>query len=66
MAEVEFKSWLSELKSKCDIVSIFSKYCHVVQKGRNYWTCCPFHIEKTPSLCIYDIEQIVKDALGDL
>ena len=57
MAEVDFKAWLLELKSRCDIVSVFSKYCHVVQKGRSYWTCCPFHIEKTPSLCIYDIEQ---------
>ncbi len=57
MAEVDFKTWLLELKSRCDIVSVFSKYCHVVQKGRSYWTCCPFHIEKTPSLCIYDVEQ---------
>lgn len=57
MAEADFKTWLGELKTKCDIVSVFSKYCHVVSKGRNYWTCCPFHMEKTPSLCIYDIEQ---------
>ncbi|MBQ8211538.1 MAG: hypothetical protein IJZ27_03290, partial [Treponema sp.] len=57
MAETDFKSWLTELKTKCDIVSVFNRYCHVVQKGRNYWTCCPFHIEKEPSLCIYDLEQ---------
>ena len=53
----DFKQWLGELKSKCDIVSVMSKYCHLVQKGRSYWTCCPFHIEKTPSLFIYEIEQ---------
>lgn len=57
MAEVDFKTWILDLKSRCDIVSVISKYCHVVQKGRSYWTCCPFHIEKTPSLCIYDLEQ---------
>lgn len=57
MAEVDFKNWLAELKSRCDIVSVFNKYCHVVQKGRNYWACCPFHMEKEPSLCIYDLEQ---------
>ena len=57
LEEIDFKTWLLELKSRCDIVSLFSKYCHVVQKGRSYWTCCPFHIEKTPSLCIYDTEQ---------
>ncbi len=54
----DFKVWLEELKSKCDIVSVISKYCHIVQKGRTYWTCCPFHMEKTPSMCIYDYEQV--------
>lgn len=54
----DFKVWLEELKSKCDIVSVISKYCHLVQKGRTYWTCCPFHMEKTPSMCIYDYEQV--------
>lgn len=53
----DFKQWLGELKSKCDIVSVMSKYCRLVQKGRSYWTCCPFHMEKTPSLCIYENEQ---------
>ena len=53
----DFKSWLEELKNRCDIVSVMSKYCHLVQKGRSYWTCCPFHMEKTPSMCIYDYEQ---------
>lgn len=57
MAE-DFKLWLEELKSKCDIVSVMSKYCHLLQKGRTYWTCCPFHMEKTPSMCIYDYEQV--------
>lgn len=54
----DFKVWLEELKSKCDIVSVMSKYCHLVQKGRMYWTCCPFHMEKTPSMCVYDYEQV--------
>ena len=44
-------------KTKSDIVSVIQKYCNVVSKGRSYWTCCPFHIEKTPSMCIYDYEQ---------
>lgn len=52
-----FKDWLSELKGKSNIVSVISKYCRLVQKGRNYWACCPFHIEKTPSMCIYEYEQ---------
>lgn len=54
----DFKVWIAELKNKCDIVSVMSRYCRLVQKGRSYWTCCPFHIEKTPSLCIYEDEQV--------
>ncbi len=57
MAEVDFKTWLGELKSRCDIVTVISRYCNVVPRGRSYWTCCPFHMEKTPSFCIYDSEQ---------
>ena len=58
MKDEEFRNWITELKSRCDIVTVISRYCNVVQRGRNYWCCCPFHIEKTPSLCIYDYEQV--------
>ena len=57
LEDKEFNEWISELKSRNDIVSIVSKYCNVTQKGGRYWTCCPFHMEKTPSMCIYDYEQ---------
>ncbi len=48
-------SWLEELKNKCDIISVVSKYIRLEQKGRKYWGCCPFHHEKTPSFCV-DLE----------
>jgi len=57
LEEKNFKIWLSELKSKCDIVSVVSKYCNLTRRGSHYWTCCPFHNEKTPSMCIYEYEQ---------
>ncbi|MDD4110966.1 MAG: CHC2 zinc finger domain-containing protein, partial [Clostridia bacterium] len=44
--------WLSELKSKNDIVTTISSYIPVVKKGRQYWARCPFHNEKTPSFSI--------------
>ena len=44
--------WLSELKSKNDIVTTISSYIPVVKKGRQFWARCPFHIEKTPSFSI--------------
>ena len=49
--------WLEELKSRTDIVSVISQYIKLERKGRNYWGCCPFHSEKTPSFCINDTEQ---------
>ncbi len=45
-----------ELKQRNDIVSVASKYVQVERKGRYYWCRCPFHGEKTPSLCLNDID----------
>ena len=44
--------FLEEVISKNDIVSVMSKYITVTRRGSNYWACCPFHMEKTPSLSI--------------
>ena len=50
-------SWLEQLKSKNDIVTVMSQYLTLQQKGKNFWTCCPFHNEKTPSMAINPYEQ---------
>lgn len=57
MKDSDFREWVEELKSRCDIVTVISRYCNVVKRGRYHWTCCPFHVEKLPSMCIYDTEQ---------
>jgi DNA primase len=44
--------FLEQLKSKCGIVDVVRRYVGVEQKGRNFWACCPFHHEKTPSFSI--------------
>ena len=49
--------FIDKLKSKNEIVSTISKYLRVEKKGRNYWACCPFHSEKTPSFCINEYDQ---------
>lgn len=49
-------NWLETLKSRCDIVSVLSKYIRMEKKGKNYWACCPFHHEKTPSFCVNEYE----------
>ena len=59
--QVELKGinseWLEKLKSRCDIVSVLSRYIRLEKKGKTYWSCCPFHHEKTPSFAINEVEQ---------
>lgn len=49
--------WLQKLRDSNDLVTVASKYCYVKRQGRNFWACCPFHHEKTPSFCINQEEQ---------
>lgn len=49
--------WIEELKAKNEITSVISSYVQLNRKGRNYWGCCPFHHEKTPSFCVNDMDQ---------
>lgn len=48
----EFSRFLSELKEKCDIIEVISSYIKLERRGYNYWACCPFHHEKTPSFTV--------------
>ncbi|MBQ6566286.1 MAG: DNA primase, partial [Treponema sp.] len=40
---------LDEVTSRTDIVSVVGEYVALTQKGNDWWGCCPFHNEKTPS-----------------
>lgn len=51
------QDFIATLKSKNDIVSVIGKYVRLDKKGRNFWACCPFHHEKTPSFCVNEYEQ---------
>ena len=48
------KNDLENIKSKLSIRSILEKKTKLIQKGKDYWCCCPFHEEKTPSCKIND------------
>lgn len=50
------QQFIQELKAKNNIVSIIAKYVPLEKKGKNFWGCCPFHHEKTPSFCINEYE----------
>ena len=43
------KNDLEIIKSKISIGSEIEKKTRLVQKGKDYWCCCLFHEEKTPS-----------------
>ncbi|MBR1747960.1 MAG: DNA primase [Clostridia bacterium] len=45
-------SFMAQVRDKTDLVDLVSTYVHVERKGRDYWACCPFHNEKTPSFQI--------------
>ena len=53
------KNDLNTIKSKIRLSDELEKKVKVVKKGNDYWCCCPFHEEKTPSckinndLCSY-------------
>ncbi len=54
------QAFLDELIAKNDIVSVISKYITLTRRGSNYWACCPFHMEKTPSMSIKEDGQFFK------
>jgi len=46
------------VKSKVDLVQLVSSYVPELKKsGRNWWACCPFHSEKTPSFCLWPADE---------
>ncbi len=50
-------NFIQQIKDKNDIVTVMSRYLTLTQKGKNFWTCCPFHNERTPSMCVNPLEQ---------
>lgn len=50
----DFESFKEKLKENNDIVTTISKYVHLERKGKRYWGCCPFHMEKTPSFAVLE------------
>lgn len=49
---------VEEIRSRTDIVDLISGYVTLQKKGSNYWGCCPFHNEKTPSFSVSTTKQM--------
>lgn len=48
----EFESFKEQVRGTADIVEIVSGYVSLKKRGQNFWGCCPFHGEKTPSFSV--------------
>ena len=51
------RSFIDDLLSRTDVVEVISSRIDVKKKGQNYWACCPFHNEKSPSFSINPSKQ---------
>ena len=52
--------FLEELRARNDIVDVASRYMTLNRRGANFWACCPFHNEKTPSFSVKQDGQFFK------
>jgi DNA primase len=50
-------TFLQEIKFRCDLESIVSRYVDLKKNGRALKGLCPFHSEKTPSFLVHPDEQ---------
>ena len=48
---------IERVRQSADIVSVINGYTNLTQRGAQYWGCCPFHNEKTPSFTVDPIKK---------
>lgn len=46
------RNFTDELRTRLSVVDVVGRRVPLVKKGQNYWGCCPFHNEKTPSFSV--------------
>ena len=51
------RSFIDDLLNRIDIVEIIDARVPLKKKGREYWACCPFHGEKSPSFSVSQNKQ---------
>ena len=52
MAKTYNNNFTDELRQRLSIVDVVSRRVPLTKKGQNFWGCCPFHNEKTPSFSV--------------
>jgi DNA primase len=51
---------IQQIQLRTDIMDVVGDFVSLKKKGQNYWACCPFHNEKTPSFSINPAKGIFK------
>lgn len=51
------RSFIQDLLARIDIVDVIERHLTLKKGGANYFACCPFHGEKTPSFSISPSKQ---------
>ena len=47
-----YSNFTDELRARLSVLDIVGRVVPLTRKGQNYWGCCPFHNEKTPSFSV--------------
>ncbi len=56
----DLSEFIDYLRSKVDIVDYASRYVTLNRRGNDFWACCPFHNERTPSFVVHQDNQFYK------
>jgi DNA primase len=48
----DFRTFKEELLSRVSVVDVVGRKVPLKPKGKDFWGCCPFHNEKTPSFSV--------------
>ncbi len=51
------QSFIQDLLTRIDILEVVGNRVQLKKKGANFWACCPFHSEKTPSFSVNPARQ---------
>jgi DNA primase len=54
------KETIDRVQSTADIVEVVSDFVQLKKKGKDFWGCCPFHNEKSPSFSVSQSKGIYK------
>ena len=47
-----YSNFTDELRARLSLLDVIGRHIPLTKKGQNYWGCCPFHNEKTPSFSV--------------